>query len=130
MKRFIEGENQFQSTYSQNKLDNYISEDNPVSVIDVFINTLDLKSLSFKNVDPSITDRPGYHPATMLKLYIYGYLNRIQSSRRLERETQCNIEMVWLTQRLLHISGDVITTTPSCCNRQCFLCEHLVLLTS
>jgi len=100
MKRFIEGENRSQSTLFPELLDDYIAEDNPVRVIDVFVNSLGLRSLGFKRVDPSITGRPGYHPATMLKLYIYGYLNRIQSSRRLEKETQRNVKVMWLTERL------------------------------
>ena len=86
MKRFIEGENRYQSTLFPERLDDYIAEDNAVRVVDVFMDKLDLLSLGFEGVQPSDTGRPGYHPAVLLKLYIYGYLNSIQSSRRLERE--------------------------------------------
>ena len=81
-------------------LDDYVTEDNPVRVVDVFIDELDLEALGFAGVVPEATGRPAYHPATLLKIYLYGYLNRIQSSRRLERETQRNIELMWLTGRL------------------------------
>ena len=79
-------------------LDDYVAEDNPVRAIDVFVDKLDLRGLGFSGVVPEVTGRPAYHPATLLKIYLYGYLNRIQSSRRLERETQRNIELMWLTQ--------------------------------
>src|SRR5712664_4403063 len=101
MKRFIEGEDRSQSTLFPEHLDNYIAEDNPVRVIDVFVDELDLMALGFEGVQPDMTGRPGYHPASLLKIYIYGYLNRIQSSRRLERETQRNVELIWLTGRLM-----------------------------
>src|SRR6267142_6645724 len=101
MKRFIEGEDRSQSTLFPEHLDDYIAEDNPVRVIDVFVDELDLKELGFDGMQPEVTGRPGYHPASLLKLYIYGYLNRIQSSRRLERETQRNVELIWLTGRLM-----------------------------
>jgi transposase len=81
-------------------LDDYIAEDNPVRVVDVFVDELDLKALGFEGAEPEVTGRPAYHPGTLLKIYIYGYLNRIQSSRRLERETQRNVELIWLTGRL------------------------------
>src|SRR5947209_13431018 len=100
MKRFIEGEDRNQMTLLPDCLDDYIGEDNPVRVVDVFVNELDLGTLGFGGVDPAVTGRPAYHPAVLLKLYIYGYLNRIQSSRRLERETQRNVELMWLTGRL------------------------------
>src|SRR4051794_28121396 len=100
MKRFIEGEDRNQMTLLPDCLDDYIGEDNPVRVVDVFVNELDLGTLGFDGVDPAVTGRPAYHPAVLLKLYIYGYLNRIQSSRRLERETQRNVELMWLTGRL------------------------------
>jgi transposase len=100
MKRFIEGENRGQGTLLPELLDDYVAEDNPVRVVDVFVEELDLANLGFKRVQPAKTGRPAYHPAVLLKLYIYGYLNRIQSSRRLEREAQRNIELMWLTQRL------------------------------
>ena len=100
MKRFIEGEDRGQGTLLPELLDDYIAEDNPVRVVDVFVEELDLAGLGFKRVQPAKTGRPAYHPAVLLKLYIYGYLNRIQSSRRLEREAQRNVELMWLTQRL------------------------------
>jgi len=101
MKRFIEGENRYQSTLFPERLDDYIAEDNAVRVVDAFVEKLDLLRLGFDGVVPQDTGRPGYHPAVMLKLYIYGYLNRIQSSRRLEREAQRNVELIWLTGRLM-----------------------------
>jgi transposase len=81
-------------------LDDYVTEDNPVRVVDVFIDEIDLLALGFTGVQPASTGRPAYHPATLLKIYVYGYLNRIQSSRRLEREAGRNIELMWLTGRL------------------------------
>jgi transposase len=101
MKRFVEGEDRSQSTLFPERLDDYIAEDNPVRVIDAFVDELDLADLGFERVQPQATGRPGYHPASLLKIYVYGYLNRIQSSRRLERETQRNVEMMWLTGRLM-----------------------------
>ncbi len=101
MKRFIEGENRFQSTLFPESLDEYIAEDNAVRIVDAFVNKLDLKKLEFERAEPSETGRPGYHPATMLKIYVYGYLNRLQSSRRLERESHRNVELIWLTGRLM-----------------------------
>lgn len=101
MKRFIEGESRTQSTLLPECLDDYIADTNPVRVVDVFVDELDLGQLGFDGVDPAATGRPGYHPAILLKLYIYGYLNRIQSSRRLEKESQRNIELMWLTGRLM-----------------------------
>jgi transposase len=82
-------------------IDDYIADTNPVRVIDVFVDELDLGQLGFEGVDPAATGKPGYHPAVLLKIYIYGYLNRIQSSRRLEREAQRNVELMWLTGRLM-----------------------------
>jgi transposase len=94
MKRFIEGVERTQGTMFPAQLDEYVAEDNPVRVIDAFIDTLDLKTLGFEGAVPAETGRPSYHPAVMLKIYLYGYLNRIQSSRRLERETQRNVELM------------------------------------
>ena len=99
MSRFIEGEDRSQATLFPESLDEYIAEDSAVRVIDVFIDDLDISGLGFKS-EPAATGRPGYHPKTMLKLYVYGYLNRIQSSRRLEREAQRNVELMWLLGRL------------------------------
>lgn len=100
MKRFIEGEDRGQGTLLPDLLDDYVAEDNPVRVVDVFVDELDLAKLGFRRVQPAKTGRPSYHPAVLLKLYIYGYLNRVQSSRRLEREALRNVELMWLTQRL------------------------------
>ena len=100
MRRFVEGVDRSQSTLFPDHLDDYITEDNPVRVVDVFVDELDMKQLGFEGAEPEATGRPAYHPATLLKIYIYGYLNRIQSSRRLERETQRNVELIWLTARL------------------------------
>ena len=100
MKRFVEGLDRGQSTLFPECLEDWIGEDNPVRVIDVFVDELDLAGLGFSGVDPEMTGRPSYHPSALLKLYIYGYLNRVQSSRRLEREAGRNVEVMWLTGRL------------------------------
>src|ERR687898_3557947 len=100
MKRFVQGQELSQGTLFPVCLDEYISDDNPVRVIDVFVDELDLRALGFERVIPQATGRPAYHPAALLKIYIYGYLNRIPSSRRLEREAQRNVELMWLTGRL------------------------------
>ena len=99
MSGFIKGEDRNQATLFPERLDDYIAEDSAVRVIDVFLDQLDLSGLGFKT-EPNDTGRPAYHPSTMLKIYVYGYLNRVQSSRRLEREAQRNIELMWLTERL------------------------------
>ncbi|WP_322982153.1 IS1182 family transposase [Pseudomonas sp. C11] len=101
MKRFIQGEHRGQSVLLPESLDDYVADTNPVRVVDVFVDELDLGRLGFAGVVPAETGRPAYHPAVLLKIYIYGYLNRIQSSRRLERETQRNVELMWLTGRLM-----------------------------
>ena len=100
MKRFIEGTSRNQGTLFPECLDDWVDEDNPIRVIDVFVDELDLGGLGFDRVVPEATGRPGYHPSVLLKLYIYGYLNRTQSSRRLEREAGRNVEVMWLTGRL------------------------------
>src|SRR2546427_6254175 len=100
MKRFVEGADRGQSTLFPESLEDWIGEDNPVRVIDVFVEELDLAELGFNGVDPEATGRPSYHPSVLLKLYIYGYLNRVQSSRRLEREAGRNVEVMWLLRRL------------------------------
>ena len=100
MTRFVEGCDRGQSTLFPAVLDEYIGDDNPVRAIDAFVDVLDLGKLGFTRVEPLVTGRPSYHPVTLLKIYIYGYLNRIPSSRRLERECQRNIELVWLTGQL------------------------------
>src|SRR5438105_7275199 len=101
MRRFVEGTGRGQSTLFPECLEDWIDEDNPVRVIDVFVEELDLGELGFGGVDPEATGRPSYHPSVLLKLYIYGYLNRVQSSRRLEREAGRNVEVMWLTGRLV-----------------------------
>src|SRR5210317_605251 len=99
MSGFIEGDDRHQATLFPERLDDYVAEDNPVRAIDVFIDDLDVSGLGFKS-EAAATGRPGYHPKTLLKIYVYGYLNRVQSSRRLEREAQRNVELMWLTGRL------------------------------
>ncbi len=99
MSGFIEGENRGQSTLFPERFDDYVGEDSPVRVIDLFIDGLDISGLGFKT-EASEVGRPGYHPRTMLKIYVYGYLNLVHSSRRLEREAQRNVELMWLTGRL------------------------------
>jgi transposase len=136
MKRFIEGEDRHQVVLLPECLDDYIGEDNPVRIVDAFVEELDLQSLGFRGVDPAATGRPAYHPAVLLKLYIYGYLNRIQSSRRLEREAQRNVELMWLTGRLTpdfktiadfrHHNGAGIRNV---CKRFIAMCRELKLFT-
>src|ERR1700740_1743270 len=99
MSRFVEGEDRRQPALLPSSLEDYVGEDNPARVVDVFVDELDLDKLGFELI-PATTGRPAYHPTTLLKLYIYGYLNRVQSSRRLEREAQRNVELMWLTGRL------------------------------
>ena len=100
MKRYVEGQDRSQATLLPEYLDDYIGEDNPVRAVDAFVEELDLKALGFEGAEPAVTGRPSYHPGVLLKIYIYGYLNRISSSRRLEREAQRNVELMWLTGRL------------------------------
>jgi transposase len=100
MKRFIEGADRGQSTLLPECLDDWIGDDNPVRAVDVFVDGLNLVELGFDGVIPEVTGRPSYHPSALLKLYIYGYLNRVQSSRRLEREAGRNLEVIWLLRRL------------------------------
>jgi transposase len=101
MKRFVEGEDRRQATLLPDCLDDDVAPDNPVRIIEAFVDELDLGALGFAGMVPEATGRPAYHPATLLKIYIYGYLNRVPSSRRLERETQRNLELIWLTGRLM-----------------------------
>ncbi|MCP4102350.1 MAG: IS1182 family transposase [Lentisphaerae bacterium] len=100
MSSHIQGQDRSQVTLFPEALDDFVSESNPIRVIDAFVDHLDLQDLGFNRITPASTGRPGYHPATLLKLYIYGYLNRIQSSRRLEREAHRNVELMWLIERL------------------------------
>jgi len=136
MSRFIEGEDRSQATLLPEYLDDYIAEDNPVRAVDAFVEELDLRQLGFAGADPASTGRPAYHPAVLLKLYIYGYLNRIASSRRLEREAQRNVELMWLTGRLApdfktiadfrHDNGEGIRNV---CRRFVQLCRDVKLFT-
>src|SRR6202165_6077042 len=136
MKRFVEGMDRGQSTPFPECLEYWIGKDNPVRVIDVFVEELDLAELRFGGVDPEATGRPSYHPSVLLKLYIYGYLNRVQSSRRLEREAGRNVEVMWLTGRLVpdhktiadfrKDNGPAIRQT---CARFVMLCRSLDLFT-
>ena len=100
MHRFIDGDDRTQQTLLPKSLEDFVSEENPVRVVEVFIDELDLAALGFAGMTPAATGRPAYHPSTLLKIYLYGYLNRLQSSRRLEREAQRNIELMWLVRRL------------------------------
>src|SRR3974390_2779843 len=101
MKRFVAGADRSQSTLLPESLDDWVDESNPVRVIDAFVDALNVGELGFDGVEPAATGRPSYHPSSLLKLYIYGYLNRVQSSRRLEREAGRNLEGMWLTGRLV-----------------------------
>jgi transposase len=137
MKRFIEGTDRSQSTLLPEALEDWIEEDNPVRVIDVFVNELDLGGLGFGGVAPEITGRPSYHPSVLLKLYIYGYLNRVQSSRRLEREAGRNVEVMWLTCRLVPDHKTIADFRKDCgsaiqqvCVRFVELCRQMGLLTT
>ena len=100
MHRFVDGEDRRQPALLPHSLEDYVGEENPVRVIEVFIDELDLAAMGFSGMTPAATGRPAYHPSTLLKIYLYGYLNRIQSSRRLEREAQRNVELMWLVGRL------------------------------
>src|SRR3981189_1320766 len=136
MHRFIDGEDRMQQTLLPNSLEDYVSEENPVRVIEVFIDELDLMALGFSGMTPAATGRPAYHPSTLLKIYLDGYLNRIQSRRRLEREAQRNIELMWLVRRL---APDFKTIADFCkdngkairsvCRQFVELCRRLKLFT-
>jgi len=136
MKRFVQGQSRTQTTLLPECLDDYVSEDNPVRVIDAFVDQIDLGQLGFEGVDPAATGRPAYHPAVLLKIYIYGYLNRVQSSRRLERETQRNVELMWLIERLTpdfktiaNFRKDNGKAIRGVCRQFVLLCRELGLLT-
>jgi len=100
MGRFIEGADRTQATLLPESIDDYVGDENPVRVVDAFVEALDLANLGFEGVIPEETGRPSYHPATMLTIYVYGYLNQVQSSRGLERECHRNLELIWLTGHL------------------------------
>jgi transposase len=134
MKRFVQGASRTQGTLLPESLDDYVTDTNPVRVVDVFVDELDLGKLGFDGVDPAATGRPSYHPADLLKIYIYGYLNRIQSSRRLERESQRNVELMWLTGRLMpdfktiaNFRKDNGKAIRSVCRQFVVLCQQLGL---
>jgi transposase len=136
MKRFIPQEDRNQTILFPESLDDYVAEDNWVRVVDAFVEGLDLADLGFEGVAPAKTGRPSYHPAVLLKLYIYGYLNRIQSSRRLERETQRNVELMWLTGRLTpdfktiaNFRKDNGPAIRNACRQFIVVCRKLDLLT-
>ncbi len=134
MKRFIEGEGREQVTLLPECLDDFVAEDNPVRIIDAFVEELDLGSMGFNGAIPSTTGHPSYHPAVLLNIYIYGYLNRVQSSRRLERECQRSVELMWLTGRLApdfktiaDFRRDNGTGIRNVCRRFVTLCRELKL---
>ena len=128
MTRFVVGDDRSQSTLFPERLDDYLGEDNPVRAIDVFVDELDLAKLGFGGVEPEATGRPAYHPATLLKIYVYGYLNRVQSSRRLERECQRNIELVWLTGRLMPDFKTIADFRKDNGEAICQVCREFVVL--
>jgi len=135
MTRFVEGVDRTQSILFPATLDEYVAEDNPVRVIEAFVDTLDLARLGFKGTTPAQTGRPSYHPGILLKIYVYGYLNRVQSSRRLENETRRNVELMWLTG---HLSPDFKTIADfrkengeairQTCRQFVMLCQQLNML--
>jgi transposase len=135
MKRFVEGVDRKQGTLFPEQLEDFVSEDNPVRVVEAFVEALDLGGLGFSGVDPAATGRPSYRPSVLLKLYIYGYLNRVQSSRRLEREAGRNVEVMWLTGRLApdhktiaDFRKDNGPAIRKVCSRFVALCRQLGLL--
>ena len=134
MPRFIEGRDRHQVTLLPESLDEFIAEDNAVRVVDAFVDELDLQALGFEGAAPAVTGRPSYHPAVLLKIYVYGYLNRVQSSRRLERECQRNVELMWLTGRLApdfktiaDFRRDNGAGLRGVCRRFVELCSHMKL---
>src|SRR6516162_3298296 len=136
MKRFVDGEDRTQGVLLPEFLDDYVAENNPLRAIDVFVDELDLWGLGFEGVVAETTGRPAYHPSTMLKIYVYGYINQIQSSRRLERETGRNVEMMWLTGRLTpdfktiaDFRKDNGPAIRSACRQFVVLCGNLNLFT-
>jgi len=137
MKRFVEGDDRKQVSLLPECVDDYIGQDNPVRVIDVFVGELKLEDLGFNGTVPALTGRPSYHPGVMLKIYIYGYLNRVPSSRRLERECKRNVELMWLTGRLApdfktiaDFRRDNGVAIRNVCRRFVELCRGLKLLSS
>ncbi len=136
MARFVKGTDRHQIALLPDCLDDYVAADNPVHVVDAFVDELDLAALGFIGVVPAGTGRPGYHPATLLKIYLYGYLNQVASSRRLEREAGRNIELMWLTGRLAPDFKTIAdfrrnngSAIQAACAQFVVLCRHLGLLT-
>lgn len=136
MPRFIEGQDRQQVALIPECLDDFIADDNPVRIVDAFVDELNLESLGFERAAPAATGRPSYHPPVLLKTYIYGYLNRVQSSRRLERECQCNVELMWLVGRLApdfktiaDFRRDNGTGIRNVCRRFVAVCRDLKLFT-
>src|SRR5215468_11509855 len=137
MKRFIAGTDRGQTTLMPKCLDDFIGENNPVRAIDAFVEALDVAGLGFDGVTPAGTGRPAYHPAVLLKLYIYGYVNRVPSSRRLEREAGRNLEVMWLLGRLVpddkviaDFRKDNGAAIRKVCARFVDLCREMGLLTT
>src|SRR5208337_4798173 len=137
MQGFVQGVDRQQTTLLPECLDDWVDESNPVRAVDVFVDALELRDLGFDGVDPAATGRPAYHPSPMLKLYIYGYLNRVQSSRRLEREAGRNLEVMWLMGRLVpddkviaDFRKDNGPAIRKVCARFVELCRKIGLLTS
>lgn len=128
MKRFIEGQDRAQSILLPECLDDFVGEDNPVRVIDVYVDELNLADLGFESVQPETTGRPAYHPSLLLKIYIYGYLNRIQSSRRLEREAQRNMELMWLAGRLAPDFKTIANFRKDNCKAIRNVCSQFIML--
>src|SRR5438309_9056398 len=136
MRRFVEQADRGQCTLLPECLDDFIDDGNPVRVIDVFVDALDLAEMSFEGVEPAATGRPSYHPSVLLKLYIYGYLNRVQSSRRLEREAGRNVEVMWLSgclapdhKTIADFRKDNGRAIRQVCARFVVLCRTIGLLT-
>ena len=136
MKRFVQGEDRGQGILLPELLDDYVTDQNPVRIVDVFVEELNLEQLGFDGLNPASTGRPAYHPSILLKIYIYGYLNRIQSSRRLEREAQRNVELMWLTERLApdfktiaNFRKDNGKAIRNVCRQFIVLCQQLGLFT-
>jgi transposase len=135
MARFIEGKDRRQTLLLPECLDDYVTQDNPVRVIDAFIDELDLQALGFTRAQPAATGRPAYHPAILLKIYLYGYLHRVPSSRRLEREAGRNLELSWLTgqrvpdfKTIADFRRDNAAAIRATCRQFVVLCRDLGLL--
>ena len=134
MKRFIEGRDRSQCILLAEQLDNYVADSNPVRVVDVFVDELELVQMGFEGTMPAQTGRPAYHPSVLLKIYIYGYRNRLQSSRRLEREAQRNVELMWLSghwtpdfKTIANFRKDNGRAISNVCRQFVMLCQRLGL---